>query len=80
MSKKQQQYTYRNTSELPQALIGVGVVEPGETFSTFEEVTNPNFTLVTTSKKAPDEPVVDNARPLSEDAQAAREPENEENK
>lgn len=50
MANKQPQYTYKNTSDRTQVLVGVGSFEPGETFTTFDRVTNPNFTQVTTSK------------------------------
>ena len=54
MSTKQQKFTYRNISDATQALIDVGVVEPGETIVTSEPVSNPNFEEVIEKKAKAD--------------------------
>lgn len=50
MANQVKQYTYKNTSGRTQALVGVGSFKAGETFTTLEPVSNPNFTAVTTSQ------------------------------
>lgn len=42
--------TYRNATKLPQVLMGVGRVEPGQTVEVEGEVNNPNFVLVDTRR------------------------------
>jgi len=42
MSKKK----YKNISNSPQNLIGIGVVEPGKIIVTEKVIANPNFELV----------------------------------
>lgn len=38
---------YKNVSEQPQTLIGVGVVKPGDSVTVEGDITNPNFEIVT---------------------------------
>lgn len=45
---KQKQYTYKNTSALPQTIPGVGYCKAGGTITTVAELNNPIFKLVTT--------------------------------
>lgn len=43
---KQKQFTYRNTSNLEQVVVGVGVVAAGGTITVEEPFDNPNFEQV----------------------------------
>lgn len=44
-------YTYKNTSDTEQMLIGVGMVQPGEIVTTDHEVNNDNFQRTSKSEK-----------------------------
>lgn len=44
-------YTYRNVSDSDQTVLGVGIVAPGKTFTSDEEIINPNFELVREKKE-----------------------------
>lgn len=44
-------FTYKNVSEHRQAVIGIGLVDPGKTFQSKDEINSPNFELVKAAKE-----------------------------
>lgn len=65
-------FTYKNTSNQTQNLVGFGIVEPGQTVDTDERIINPSFQLVSRDGSAP---TPENITPVKKE-----ESENKENK
>ena len=50
MAERPKRYTYKNTTDQPLAIMGVGEVKAGGQITTTQEVNNPNLELVKTAK------------------------------